>query len=254
MNVKTACCAGALVVAMAVGCGRPLPTEPSRQLPLESSAASPASATTAQRFTWQTQVAPNAPSGLTVTVNGSTVVLNWIAPVAGDPATSFVIEAGSASGGADIVSFDTTLFTTTFTAMNVPSGTYFVRVRARNGSGVSGPSNEGIVLVGVTPCSPPPAPAGLGYSVQISRVTMFWNSVPGATSYVLEAGSSRGLANLANFDTGNTMTSFTALGVPPGDYYVRVRAKNACAVSSVSNEVVPRVCQPPLTSCPGPPP
>jgi hypothetical protein len=72
-------------------------------------------------------------------------------------------------------------------------------------------------------------------------VVLAW--LPGAngpTSYVVEAGSSPGLANLANSDVGLT-TTLTATGVGAGTYYVRMRARNACGVSGPSNEVVVRV-------------
>ncbi len=61
------------------------------------------------------------------------------------------------------------------------------------------------------------------------------------TSYIVEAGSFPGGTNLAIVDTGSASPSFTATGVPPGDYHVRVRAKNACGTSGPSNEVIPRV-------------
>jgi predicted phage tail protein len=72
-------------------------------------------------------------------------------------------------------------------------------------------------------------------------VTLTWNAPGGRcapTSYVLEAGSSPGANNLANFATGSTATSFATGGVGAGTFYVRVRASNAAGVSGVSNEVV----------------
>lgn len=70
------------------------------------------------------------------------------------------------------------------------------------------------------------APTGLVASASGSSVTLAW-SAPAATAvaaYVIEAGSSAGLANLANFSTGNAQTSFFATGIGAGSYYVRVRA------------------------------
>jgi len=52
-------------------------------------------------------VAPLAPSGLTGTVTGTTVTLNWTAPAGGDAPTSYIVQAGTASGLNDIASFDT---------------------------------------------------------------------------------------------------------------------------------------------------
>jgi len=88
---------------------------------------------------------PNAPGGLHAIVSGSTVTLGWNAP-AGSP-IAYIIEAGSHVGATDLVVSDTGGTSTVMIATSVGSGTYFVRVRARNGCGVSGASNE--VVIGV---------------------------------------------------------------------------------------------------------
>ena len=86
--------------------------------------------------------------------------------------------------------------------------------------------------------TPPSAPANLTISGTGSLVHATW-SVPasGATSYVLRAGSAPGQTNLVEYDTGSTGTSLTA-SAPPGTYYVRVHARNACGLSAASNEFV----------------
>lgn len=91
---------------------------------------------------------PNAPTGLTSTVSGNSVSLTWAAPAGGCTVASYAIEAGSASGLADLANVNTGSTATTFGASGVASGTYYVRVRARNASGSSGPSNEVTVTVG----------------------------------------------------------------------------------------------------------
>lgn len=66
-----------------------------------------------------------------------------------------------------------------------------------------------------------PAPAGLSYVLDARTIRLTWRAVSGAVSYVVEAGSAPGQANLAVWNT-------TALGLTavrrPGTYYVRVRA------------------------------
>ena len=68
-------------------------------------------------------------------------------------------------------------------------------------------------------------------------MTLTWVSVPGPTSYVVEAGSVSGAANLAVIDTGSVSPILMATA-PPGTYFVRVRARNACGLSGPSNQVV----------------
>jgi hypothetical protein len=88
--------------------------------------------------------AESAPAQLTAFVVGAQVTLTWVSN--GPNPVSFVIEAGSAPGAADIAVVDIGTFTTTFSA-TAPAGTYHIRVRARDASGLSAPSNEVTVVV-----------------------------------------------------------------------------------------------------------
>ena len=92
-------------------------------------------------------IAPVAPTSLLAAVSGPTVVLTWTAPAGGDPPSSYVIEAGSSTGLSNLANADTGSSTPALTATAVAPGTYFVRVRGRNASGTSAPSNEIIVTV-----------------------------------------------------------------------------------------------------------
>src|SRR5262249_4005233 len=56
-----------------------------------------------------------------------------------------------------------------------------------------------------------------------STVVLNWPAPAGGdppTSYSVQAGSSNGMSDLANFDTGSTATSLTVLNVPSGTYFV----------------------------------
>jgi hypothetical protein len=90
----------------------------------------------------------------------------------------------------------------------------------------------------------PAPPASLAAAAQGSSVQLTWaEGLPVAQSlrYVLEAGSGPGLNDLIpGLDMG-LQTSLTASGVPPGRYYVRVRAGNYAGLSAPSNEVVVQV-------------
>jgi hypothetical protein len=88
--------------------------------------------------------------------------------------------------------------------------------------------------------APPAAPAGLSHSKSGDMVTLSW--VPATqselpTTYVIEAGSSAGQNNQGTFVTPGTATSFQRQA-PPGTYYVRLFARNACGTSPASNEII----------------
>lgn len=93
--------------------------------------------------------APGTPGSLTFAAIRGNVTLTWTAPSGGGAATSYIVEAGSTSGSANLANFSTGSSAPTYSAQNVPAGRYFVRVRATNASGTSGPSNE--VVIDVTP-------------------------------------------------------------------------------------------------------
>jgi hypothetical protein len=185
-------------------------------------------------------VAPTAPTALVAAVSGTTVVLTWTAPAVGDPPASYVLEAGSASGLANQANSDTGSTTPALTATAVGAGTYYVRVRAKNASGVSAPSNEIVVTV-AGPCATVAGPpAGLGATVSGGNITLTWQAPTGGCapgSYQIEAGSAAGLTNLASLQTGNTSTTFFAFNIGAGSYFVRVKSVNAGGVSSPSNEI-----------------
>lgn len=177
------------------------------------------------------QAVPPPPIGLTPDVSGDTVTLTWIQP-SGSP-TTYVVEAGSAPGLANLASVATGSATPAFATTAVPSGNYFVRVRARNAAGTSGPSNEVIVTVG-TPCQLPAAPVGLTATVAGTSVTLEWTGAGG--SFQLEAGSAPGRADLFNGDVGTATT--VAPTAPTGYFFVRVRERNACGFGPPSDEIV----------------
>lgn len=179
---------------------------------------------------------PGTASNLAFTVNGSTVSLTWTAPGSGG-ATGYVLEAGSASGLANLVVFPLGP-TPAFATMGVAPGTYYVRVRATNSAGTGPASNE--VVVTVAGPTPPGPPSNLAFTVNGDTVSLTWTA-PGSggpkTGYVLEAGNAPGSPNLVVLPLGPT-PAFATTDVPPGTYYVRVRATNGAGASVPSNEVV----------------
>ena len=113
-----------------------------------------------------------------------------------------------------------------------PPGVYFVRARGRNACGTGPASPDAMVAVG---CSAPGPASPLTASVAGSQVTLHWNAAPGATDFIVEAGTSSGSANVATIPAGGTSLVAQA---PAGTYYVRVRPRNACGSGWWSNEVV----------------
>ena len=97
-------------------------------------------------------------------------------------------------------------------------------------------ADSGVLLVAPRPT----APVSLASTVSGSGVSFSWSpGVSTATTlrYVAEAGSAPGLANIATLNVG-LQTSLSVGGVPPGIYYVRVRAENYTGLSGPSNEIV----------------
>jgi hypothetical protein len=158
--------------------------------------------------------------------------------VAVAPVQTYVIEAGSAPGLSNVANFATGNDATQFDTPPVPNGSYYVRLRARNGAGTGPPSAEIRVIVG----PPPPGPPTLSGSVGAGRsASLSWAApATGApvTGYRLEAGTAPGLANAAVLQLAPNQLSFSTAGVPPGTYYVRVLASNAVGPGLASNEVV----------------
>ena len=182
------------------------------------------------------------PRNLAASVSGTTVTLTWQTSTSGVPLSSYVLQAGSATGLANLANYDTGSTALTFRATDVAPGTYFVRILANYYGALSAPSNEVIVSVSGGPpaCgSAPNAPTNPVITANGSSVTLTWGVPSGCapTGYVIEAGSATGLVNLANFNTGNSATGFTATGVVAGTYFVRVRSINAAGISGPSNEV-----------------
>ncbi len=85
---------------------------------------------------------PGAPTNLVVVRSSTALTMSWTAPAAGGSITGYVLEVGTTSGAANLGSATLGAASTTLRTAVLPRGTYFLRVRAKNGSGTSAPSNE----------------------------------------------------------------------------------------------------------------
>lgn len=168
-------------------------------------------------------------------IEGGLVTLSW-SPVGGLTASEYLLEAGSVSGSSNL--YNGSVGAATSLSAQVGRGNYFVRVRGRAVNGTTtGPSNEVSFAVGTAGCTAAPAlPTAVAGSSAAGRASLTWLASPGATSYIVQAGSAPGVSDLFYGDIGGG-TSVSA-AVPPGfTAYVRVVAVNACGQSAASAEI-----------------
>ena len=175
------------------------------------------------------QSVPSTPGTLTSQVTGNAVSLSWGASF--PPPSTYVVEAGSAPGLTDRGTFSVGPVTS-LAVPGVPTGNYFVRVRAANVIGSSAATADIVVSVGGA-CQLPDPPIGLSASVAANAVSLQW---AGAGPFRLVAGRAPGTSNVFAGDVGSATSLAASVG--PGAYFVRVHARNACGLSLASNEVV----------------
>jgi hypothetical protein len=142
-------------------------------------------------------------------------------------ASSYILQVGSTSSVYDLLTTPVGT-TTTVSAASVPLGTYFWRVLTAGTAGLGSPSLE--AAFSVTGCIPG-APQNFSHSVSSSRrVTLAWGvaaSGTGPFTYTVEAGTRSGASDVLVAPVGQTMS--VSVQAPPGTYFVRIRAANACA-------------------------
>jgi hypothetical protein len=84
--------------------------------------------------------------------------------------------------------------------------------------------------------TPPPPPSLEPPVIAGGAVTLTWPAVRMATDYQIEAGPAPGATVFTAHTNGNL--SLTVSAVPPGTYYVRLRALNDSGASAASSEIV----------------
>jgi hypothetical protein len=175
-------------------------------------------------------VAPGAPRNLNAVVAGSLVTVSWLPPDTGGAVVTYVVQAGSGSGLADI--FNGALGPVTTISANAAAGTYYLRVLAQGPGGMSPPSTEVVASVA---CPIPAAPV-LSGSKTGNIINLSWTTPgDGVAGYTLRAGTAAGLSDL--FIGGVGLTNALSAPVPNGVYFIRVSASSACGESAASNEV-----------------
>ncbi len=182
--------------------------------------------------------APGPPTTLAGSVSGNVVAITWGPATSGGPATSYVVDAGTASGTSDVAN-GLPVGTALSAQGTLPAGRYFVRVRGVNAAGPGAPSNEVVLQVGgTTGTGAPGAPRGLHFTVLGTAVALDWAApaTGGApSSYRVELGSTPGASDLTTVNVGGATGGTGSL--PAGTYFARVRALNATGPGAASNEL-----------------
>jgi hypothetical protein len=166
---------------------------------------------------------PNMSSSTSVTATGFTA--NWTAV---SSATSYILQVSTATGlgfNSQIIQTISNVNSTSQAITGLNAGTtYYVRVRAVNGTGQGGNSNP------VTQRTLPDAPTGLSItSVTATGFTANWNAVTSAQRYRLDVSLFSNFATrLTDYDNLTVNgTSQPITGLTAGTtYYVQVRAEN----------------------------
>ena len=182
------------------------------------------------------QSVPGAPGRPTASVVGSLVTLTWAAPVGGSAVTGYTVVARQTQGGAILATVP--LGNVLTFAGTAPDGTYFVTVRATNGSG-AGTESSGVSLTVSAAASVPGAPASLTSAVTGATVVFSWSAPSSGgtpTGYSLVASLTPGGATIATLPVGSVLT-YTVSDVPAGTYYVRVVGTNTAGAGADSNVV-----------------
>ena len=196
----------------------------------------PGPVSTEVMFTIAGPAPPGPPTNMAASVTGLLVTATWAPPVTGGTPTEYLVDAGTGPGASNLAN-GLSVGASLGAAANLPAATYYIRARARNAYGTSGPSAEVAAVVGAS--GPPGAPTNFDFTVLGGAVQLRWNApaTGGApTGYIIEAGSNPGLADLATLQVGNVTS--TAVNAPNGTYFVRVRAFNLSGPSGPSNEQV----------------
>jgi YVTN family beta-propeller protein len=181
---------------------------------------------------------PAAPAGLTATLAGSSVSLNWTVPASTVPVTQLDIERATSSGFTSNVT-DTLVGPTlrTYTDSNVVKGTtYYYRVRAENQVSDSAWSNVASILVPL----PPAAPANLtaraiasGFASAAIDLTWTENTTLAVTGFTIQSATNPAFTIGVTASTASpAIRKFTLAGLLRRTrYYIRIEAVNGPATS-----------------------
>jgi hypothetical protein len=193
--------------------------------------------TAAQACSAPAPLAPGTPNDLRAGVSGNAVTLSWGVPTMGGAASGYRIWVGFSTAWELVNGMAVGNVLSATGAL--PNGTYYARVAAYNDVGASAAS--GVIRFRVGARRVPSRPTGFTGSLDGAVAMLAWaaplnDDEDAPTGYLIEAGSAPGLSDLAVVRVGNQ--SRYQAPVPPGIYYVRIRAINALGLGEASPEVV----------------
>lgn len=177
---------------------------------------------------------PGQPTVTSANVTGGTLNVGWT-PGSGGAPTAHRLDFFA--GVAQVASVN--VGAATVVGLPIPPGTmgsFTVQVTAFIGTASSPPSPPFPFMIGAPPgpgCTAPPAAPMPGGSIVAGTATVTWPAVPGATSYIISAGSTQGASNVSPPSNVGALTTVQASGLPAGfSAWVRVIATNACGQSA----------------------
>ena len=189
------------------------------------------------------QTVPSAPRSLSAVPGDGLIGLTWLAPSSdgGSPITNYNVYRGTTPHGETQTPLATVGNVTSYTDTSATNGvTYYYVVKAVNGVGEGGASNEASATPVAGP-SAPGAPTNLRAIPGNGNVSLTW-SAPSSnggspiTTYTVYRGTNSG--NQSYSVQVGTVTSYTDTALSNGQrYYYVVTAVNALGESPPSSEV-----------------
>jgi fibronectin type 3 domain-containing protein len=180
-------------------------------------------AASAKTFTNNTEQVPAPPLGLNaVSLSSTSIVISWN-PVGN--ALNYRLYRKNSGGSFELIATPVSN-SHTDTGLS-PSTAYYYKVAAANGSGEGAQSGEALAmtLAAGAGTAPGAAPTGLTATVTANSITLSWNSVTGALTYLVYRGSSS--SGPWEIKGTPTAASYTDGGLSSGTtYYYKVAGVN----------------------------
>ncbi len=176
---------------------------------------------------------PGQPTVTSAVASGSILTIAWVAGAGASP-TSHRLDFYA--GTTPVASVTTGVAPSV--GIPIPpgvQGTFGVRVTAFNGT-IAGPPSA-LFTFTIGPACTVPASPNVSGGVVGGTASVSWPAVPGATAYIVSAGTTQGGTQYLAPTNIGANTGASASGLPPGfTAWVRVIAVNACGQESVPRD------------------